>query len=59
MSGPMLELIPLSNVNVFNVTGGQKCFDCVMDLCSAKGFLYLRTHLYKHVVQGNRSDSVG
>lgn len=55
----MFELIPLGNVSVLNVTADQKCFECVMDLCSAKAFVCLTTHLYKHIVQGNRSDSVG
>lgn len=55
----MLELIPLDNVNILNVTGDKKCFECVMDLCSAKDILCLTIHLYKHRVQGNRSHSVG
>lgn len=51
----MLELILLGNANVINVTGDQKSFKCVMDLCSDK-FLCLTT---QQVVQGNGSDSVG
>lgn len=35
----MFELIPLGNVNVLNVAGDQKCFECIMDLCSAKDCL--------------------
>lgn len=55
----MFEFIPLGNVNVLSVTGDQKCFKCVTDLCSVKEFLCLATYLHKHVVQGNRSHSVG
>lgn len=52
----MFELIPLGNVNVLNVAGDQKCFECIMDLCSAKDCLCPTTHLYKPIVQGNRSE---
>lgn len=54
----MFELIPLGNANVINVTGDQKSFKCVMDLCSDK-FLCLTTYLHQQVVQDNGSDSVG
>lgn len=55
----MLEFIPFGNVNGLNVTGDQNCFECFLDLCSVKECLNLTTGLYRPIVQGSRSASVG